>query len=122
MNAKADTPASAMDSVKLIASLLALLAGIWAFYHFGEESVLLRVLGLLAVVALSVWIALQTDAGRGIWSFATESRVEVRKVVWPTRQETLQTTLVVFIMVFLLGLFLWLVDMLLAAILRAITG
>jgi len=122
MNAKADTPASAMDSVKLIASLLALLVGIWAFYHFGEESVLLRVLGLLAVVALSVWIALQTDVGRGIWSFATESRVEVRKVVWPTRQETLQTTLVVFIMVFLLGLFLWLVDMLLAAILRAITG
>lgn len=122
MNAKAESPASAMDSVKLVASLLVLVAGIWGFYHFGEESVLLRVLGLLVLLALSVGIALQTQMGRGIWSFATESRVEVRKVVWPTRQETLQTTLVVFIMVFILGLFLWLVDMLLAFVLKSITG
>ncbi|MBU1654525.1 MAG: preprotein translocase subunit SecE [Gammaproteobacteria bacterium] len=122
MNAKAESPTSAMDSVKLAASLLVLVAGIWGFYHFGEESVLLRVLGLLALVALSVGVALQTQMGKGVLSFATESRVEVRKVIWPTRQETLQTTLVVFIMVFILGLFLWLVDMLLAFILKSITG
>ena len=122
MNAKAETTASGMDAVKLGVSLLVLIAGIAAFYHFGEESLLLRVLGLLAVAGLSIWIALQSEAGKNVWAFASDSRVEVRKVVWPSRQETIQTTLVVFVMVFLLGLFLWLVDMSLAAILKAITG
>ena len=122
MNAKAETTASTMDTVKLGASLLVLIAGIAGFYQFEEESLLLRVLGLLVVAALSIWIALQTEMGRNVWIFASDSRVEVRKVVWPSRQETVQTTLIVFVMVFLLGLFLWLVDMLLAAVLKAITG
>ena len=122
MNAKAETTGSGMDTVKIGISLLVLIGGIASFYHFGEESMLLRVLGLLAVAGLSIWIALQTAAGKGVWAFASDSRVEVRKVVWPSRQETIQTTLIVFVMVFLLGLFLWLVDMSLAAILKAITG
>ena len=122
MNAKAESTGSTMDTVKLGASLLVLIGGIAAFYQFGEESLLLRVIGLLVVAALSVWIALQTELGRNIWAFASDSRVEVRKVVWPSRQETVQTTLIVFVMVFLIGLFLWLVDMLLSYILKAITG
>ena len=122
MNAKAESTGSTMDTVKLGASLLVLIGGIAAFYQFAEESLLLRVIGLLVVAALSVWIALQTELGRNIWAFASDSRVEVRKVVWPSRQETVQTTLIVFVMVFLIGLFLWLVDMLLSYILKAITG
>ena len=122
MNAKAESTASTMDTVKLAASLLVLIGGIAAFYQFGEESLLLRVIGLLVVAALSVWIVLQTEIGRNVWAFAVDSRVEVRKVVWPSRQETVQTTLIVFVMVFLIGLFLWLVDMLLSYILKAITG
>lgn len=122
MNAKAESTASTMDTVKLGASLMVLIGGIAAFYQFSEESLLLRVIGLLVVAALSVWIALQTGVGRNVWAFATDSRVEVRKVVWPSRQETVQTTLIVFVMVFLIGLFLWLVDMLLSYVLKAITG
>jgi preprotein translocase subunit SecE len=122
MNAEAESTASSMDTVKLSLSLLILVAGIAGFYQFAEVSLLLRVIGLLVVVGLAVWVALQSAQGRSVWSFAVESRTEVRKVVWPSRQETLQTTLVVFVMVLLLGIFLWLVDMLLAYILKVITG
>lgn len=122
MNAEAEATASTMDTVKLGASLLILVAGIYAFYHFAEQSLLLRVLGLLALVGVAVFVALQSKQGKTAWSFAVDSRTEVRKVVWPSRQETLQTTLIVFVMVLLLGIFLWLVDMLLAYILKLITG
>ena len=122
MNAEAESTASSMDTVKLGLSLLILMAGIGGFYQFAEASLLLRVLGLLMVAGFAVWVALQSSMGRGVWAFAVDSRTEVRKVVWPSRQETLQTTLIVFVMVLLLGIFLWLVDMLLAYILKAITG
>lgn len=122
MNAEAESTASSMDTVKLGLSLLILVAGILGFYQFAEVSLLLRVIGLLAVAGVAVWIALQSAQGRTVWAFAVESRTEVRRVVWPSRQETLQTTLIVFVMVLLLGIFLWLVDMLLAYILKVITG
>ncbi|MCB1852204.1 MAG: preprotein translocase subunit SecE, partial [Gammaproteobacteria bacterium] len=64
----------------------------------------------------------QTASGRRIWEFATASRTEVRKVVWPSRQETIQTTLIVFAMVLVMGIVLWLFDMLLLTIVRAVTG
>jgi preprotein translocase subunit SecE len=122
MNAEAEETASRFDAVKLGFSLSILVAAVWAFYHFGDQSMLLRVLGMLAAVALAGFIALQSRVGRSVWHFATDSRVEVRKVVWPSLKETRQTTLIVFIMVLILGIFLWLVDMLLAFILKTITG
>jgi preprotein translocase subunit SecE len=57
-----------------------------------------------------------------LWQFAGDARTEVRKVVWPTRQETMQTTLVVIVMVLILGIILWLFDMMLMGILRFLTG
>jgi preprotein translocase subunit SecE len=122
MNAEAESTASSLDTVKLGVSLLILVAGIGGFYQFEEQSLLLRVLGLLAVAGLAVFVALLSKPGKAVWTFAVDSRTEVRKVVWPSRQETLQTTLIVFVMVLLLGIFLWLVDMLLAYILKVITG
>ncbi len=122
MNAEAEATASTMDTVKLGLSLLILVAGIGAFYQFEDESLLLRVIGLLALAGVAVFVALQSKPGKSVWSFAVESRTEVRKVVWPSRQETMQTTLIVFVMVLILGIFLWLVDMLLAYILKVITG
>jgi preprotein translocase subunit SecE len=65
---------------------------------------------------------MQTAPGRELWQFVTDSRMEVRKVVWPSRQETLQTTLVVAVMVVVLGLVLWLFDMILVGVLRFLTG
>ena len=111
-----------MDTVKLVVAVLLLAVGIGAFYYFEEYSTLLRVLGLLVLAAIAVAIALQSDAGRRIWAFAASSRTEVRKVVWPTRQETIQTTLIVFGMVLIVGIVLWLFDTVLLNIVRSVTG
>jgi preprotein translocase subunit SecE len=122
MSASTEVQSNSMDSVKLFVALLVLVAGVAGFYLFEEHSLLLRVIGLLTVVVAAVLIALQTAVGKSIWSFAADARTEVRKVVWPTRQETIQTTLVVMFVVLLMGIFLWLVDMALMALVRALTG
>lgn len=111
-----------MDTAKLAAAVLLLTGGIFAFYYFAEYSTLLRVVALLAVSGVAAAVALQTAPGRQLWQFVTDARQEVRKVVWPTRQETLQTTLIVMVMVLIVGIVLWLFDMVLLAILRFLTG
>lgn len=122
MNARAEAGATGFDTVKLVAAAVLLVAGIYGFYHFAAYSVLLRVVGLLVIAGVAVAVALQTQQGRQLWQFASGARTEVRKVVWPTRQETLQTTLVVILMVLILGIVLWLFDMVLMSILRFLTG
>ena len=77
---------------------------------------------MLVALALGMVIAFQSVQGQTLWKFIQGSRVELRKVVWPTRQETLQTTLTVFVFVLILGIFFWLLDMGLLAITRFITG
>jgi preprotein translocase subunit SecE len=122
MNARAETGSSGLDTVKLVVSGIMLIAGIWAFYYFAAYSLLLRVIGLLVIAGGAAAIALTSDPGRQLWRFALDSRMEVRKVVWPSRQETMQTTLIVVVMVFIIGLVLWLFDTILMAILRLLTG
>jgi len=122
MNAKVETEGSGFDTVKLLLAVLVLIAGIVGFYYFEAQSQLYRVLGLLAVAGISVAIVMQTVMGRNTWHFAVDARTEVRKVVWPSRQETIQTTLIVFAMVLVMGVVLWLFDTALGAILKALTG
>jgi preprotein translocase subunit SecE len=71
----------------------------------------MRVLGMLAVAVVAFFIVGSSDQGRRGLGFVKEARVEVRKVVWPTRQETLQTTIAVLIMVIIVAIMLWLFDM-----------
>ena len=122
MSAKAEVESSGMDIAKLALSVLLLIMGVYAFYHFEAESTLLRVIGLLVVVGVSAAITYHTAVGQRLCGFVADSRMEVRKVVWPSRQETLQTTLIVFVMVLIIGIMLWLFDMLLMSIVRALTG
>ncbi|HFD79493.1 MAG TPA: preprotein translocase subunit SecE [Gammaproteobacteria bacterium] len=113
---------SGMDTVKLTLALLLLGGGIVAFYWFEDQSLLVRVLGLLAITGVAVAVASQTATGRSIWRFVAETRTEVRKVVWPTRAETTQTTLAVLFVVVLMGVVLWLLDMFLLWAIRLLTG
>ncbi len=113
MSSDIQTAGGALDTAKLGLALLIVIAALVGFYFFADYSLLYRVLGLLAAVGVSVAIALQTGKGRQIWGYFHEAQIEVRKVVWPTRQETVQTTLIVIIMVIIVALILWGLDALL---------
>jgi len=99
-----------MDTVKLVVALLIAVAAMAAFYIYPEQSMLLRVGGLLLGGGVAVAIALQTGKGRNTWGFFHGAQIEVRKVVWPTRQETVQTTLLVILVVILLSIILFFLD------------
>jgi len=122
MNSRVELRGASLDVVKLAVAAFLLFGGILAFYYFSGLSALIRVAGLLLISAGAVAIAFQTELGRSLWQFISDSRMEVRKVVWPSRQETLQTTLVVVVMVLVVGVVLWLFDLVLMTILRFLTG
>ena len=117
-----ETQASSRDTFKLAVALALLGGAVFAFYWYEDQSLLMRVLGLLGVAAVSVLIASQTALGRSTWTFIGSTRTEVRKVVWPTRAETTQTVLAVLFVVVLMGIVLWLLDMFLLWAIRLLTG
>jgi len=122
MNAKVETEGSGLDTVKLVASIALLASAVVAFYYFSDRSLLLRVLGLLAVTGVSLGIMATTAVGARALGYISETRAEVRKMVWPTRQETMQTALIVFAMVIILGIMLWLMDMFFLWLVKLVTG
>ena len=105
---------SSMDWVRWSVSAALLLLGVIGFYYFADQALLYRVLGIVAVFALAGGVALGSEQGVQLRGFMREARVEVRKMIWPTRGETLQTSLVVFIAVVIMAIFLWLLDQVLA--------
>lgn len=122
MNTKVETVAVKLDILKLVIAVLILVAAVAGFYIFADESQLLRVVGLLAATAVAIGIALQTEKGRTLWAFIQDAQVEVRKVVWPTRQETLQTTGIVIIAVIFFAIVLGILDWGLGAAIESIIG
>jgi len=122
MSTQTEATTSVIDVVKLVFSVSLVIAGLAGFYYFSEFPLLYRVLGLVAVVLVAMVMALTSTTGRNFSAFVREARQEVRKVVWPSRQETVQTTLTVFAMVFVVGLILWLFDMFLFWGVQVLTG
>jgi len=98
------------DKIKFALALLLVAAGVAGFYLLSEQATVLRVLAVLAGVAAGVAVAWFTEAGRQFAAFAADTIVEVKKVVWPTRKETLQTTGIVFAFVVVMAVFLWVTD------------
>ena len=113
---------STLDTLKMASAIAILLSSVFSFYYFAELSVLIRVLAVIFSVILSLIIFFSTQRGIIFWDFLQGSRVEMRKVVWPTKQETIQTTLTVFVFVLVLGIFFWLLDFLLLYITTSITS
>lgn len=122
MNTQVEPATSVGDVVKQVFSLLFVIAGLAAFYYFSEFPLLYRVLALVAIIMMALGLMLTTAVGRNIWHFMLESKQEVKKVVWPTRQETSRTTMLVFAMVFIVGLILWALDSFLFFGVRLLTG
>ncbi len=101
------------NNTYLVLSIGVLILGIILFYYFSDVRLFYRVVGMISVVILSGIIGYQSDFGKMVYSYVTDSKVELKKVTWPTKQETTQTTLGVFFVVIIVGILLWLFDMLL---------
>ena len=111
MNAKVEQVGnSAADIAKLALALLVLAAGVVGYYWFNDLPTWQRLLMLIGAMIAGGAIGFFTRAGHALRDFLVESNFELRKVVWPTRQETLQTTLVIIVVVIVLSLLLGLID------------
>ncbi|NQZ23446.1 MAG: preprotein translocase subunit SecE [Colwellia sp.] len=123
MNASTETqPSGSLDSLKWMIVIIILAGIVFANYFYGDESVLIRAVGAVVAVVIAGAIAMQTVKGHNAIAFAKESRTEIRKVVWPTRQEAIQTTGIVLFATFIMSLVLWGLDSTLFWIVGFITG
>lgn len=122
MKSKAETGSSALDTAKLLFAIAIFGAGVVAFYYFGQQPLLYRALGIVAVAAVAIGVAMTSAQGQSTWSFMREARGELRKVVWPTRQETVQTTIIVMVMVIIVALILWGLDAVFVRVINALIG
>lgn len=113
---------SRFDTVKWLVVLVVVAAGVYGNSYFAAESLLYRVLGLLVLAGVAGFIALQTAQGKAFWDLTKGSRTEIRKVVWPTRQEATQTTLIVVAFVIVVALILWGLDSLLGWLVSLVIG
>jgi preprotein translocase subunit SecE len=104
--------ASSADVAKLVVAILLVAAGIVGYYLL--DNVWLRWGCVVGGLALGALVIALSGYGKRLWAFTESARVELRKVVWPTREETTKTTVAVFIFVTLAGVFFWLLDLLLA--------
>jgi len=116
---KASNP---MDTAKLVLAVVVLVGSLVGYYVYAEAHAVLRVLGVIAGVAVAAFILYQTTTGRGWYNYLMHAKKEVNQVVWPTRPETTQMTLIVFVVVIIMGIFFWLIDMFFLWGVKILTG
>ncbi len=112
MSTQTETPqGGALDTIKLLISAVVLLGGLYAYYYYEPDiAQAFRVLMVLAGTIGGIGIAMTSTQGQRLWHFIQGSRVEIRKVIWPTKQETTQTAIAVFVFTLVMMLFFWLLD------------
>ena len=98
------------DKIKLALAALLVVAGIAGYYLLAANSIVLRILAVVAGIVAGIAVAWTSVLGQEFLAFAREAVVEVKKVVWPTRKETMQTTAAVFAFVVVMAVFLWVSD------------
>ena len=122
MTTSTESNQSALDWSKWIVVVVIVAGGVFGNWYYQDQSLLYRVLALLALAAVAGLISFQTTQGRALWELMKESRVEIRRVVWPNRQETTQTTFIVVLLVLVFSLILWGLDSLLSLIVSTVIG
>jgi len=101
---------NATDIAKLVIAVALVAAGIAGYYWLGDSALVLRILAVIAGLLAAAAVAWWSEPGKQFAVFAGEAIEEVKKVVWPTRKETIQTTAAVFAFVVMMAVFLWLTD------------
>jgi preprotein translocase subunit SecE len=110
------------DKIKLLVALLLVVAGVVGFYALQESAAVLRLLSVLLGVLLAVGVFWTTASGKQFFGFTKESVAEAKRVVWPTKKETMQTTGVVILFAVVMALFLWGVDAILLSLVNLMMG
>jgi preprotein translocase subunit SecE len=113
--------ADASDKVKLTAAILLVAAGVAGYYVLGDKAAWLRWTAVAAGIVLGAVVVAVSAYGTALRQFMADSRIELRKIVWPNRQETFTTTLVVFGFLVIAGIFFWGLDLALAWATRTLT-
>ncbi|UXI01157.1 preprotein translocase subunit SecE [Photobacterium sp. TY1-4] len=121
-NAENQSSSSSMDSLKWVVVFALLAAAVVGNYLYSDVSVVIRAAAVVVLVAAAGGIAALTAKGKTAITFARESRMEVRKVVWPTRQEATQTTFIVLAVTVIMALALWGIDGIMVRLVRLVTG
>jgi preprotein translocase subunit SecE len=121
MTSNTENQGKALETVKWVLVAIILIGTVIGNNIFSEESVLIRAVAVIIAAVIAGGIALQTSKGRDALEFASESKTEVRKVVWPTRQEAIQTTLIVLVVTAIMALVLWGLDGILVRVVAFIT-
>jgi preprotein translocase subunit SecE len=116
------TGAATKDTALMTLSIVVLLGGIVAFYWYDDQALPIRIAMVVAGLAAAAGLAWFSWYGREFWQFAIASRIELRKVVWPEREETIKTTYVVFIFAIVMGVFFWGLDWVLTWLTRLLSG
>ena len=111
-----------LDILKLLVAAGVLVGGLFAYYYYIEISLPLRVLMVLGGTAAGIAIGMTSTQGRRLWAFIQGSRIEIRKVVWPTKQETTQTAIAVFVFTLIMAIFFWGLDSFLLWLTRTLVG
>jgi preprotein translocase subunit SecE len=124
MNAQTETSESGvLDIIKLLLAAAALVGGLYAYYYYEADiAQAVRVLMVLGGTVAGIGIAMTSAQGNRLWHFIQGSRVEIRKVVWPTKQETTQTAIAVFVFTMVMMLFFWVLDSGLLALTQYLVG
>lgn len=122
MNSKVASEGSKFDALKWVFVVVLVAAGVVGNSLYAEQSLFYRVVALLALALVAGFVALQTVKGQAFFTLFKEAKAEIRKVVWPTRQETLQTTMIVVVAVLIIGLLLWGLDSLLSWLVSGVIG
>jgi len=111
-----------LDTIKLLLAAGVLVGGLYSYYYFLEIALPLRVLMVLGGLAAGITVAMTSTQGQRLWAFIQGARIEIRKVVWPTKQETTQTAIAVFVFTLIMALFFWGLDSFLLWLTRILVG
>ncbi|GAA6133176.1 preprotein translocase subunit SecE [Halopseudomonas sabulinigri] len=122
MSTKAELNDNRFDVVKWVVVALLVSVGVFGDSYFSAEPVLYRAVALVVLGLVAGFVALQTSKGKAFWALLKEARIEIRKVVWPTRPETIQTTMIVVAVVLVMALILWGLDTFLGWIISQFIG
>jgi len=123
LSTNTDSSANSMlDWLKWLVVIALMGGAVYGNWYYQDESLLIRVIALLSGAVVAAFIAIQTERGRSTWNLMKEARSEIRRVVWPSHQETTQTTLVVLVLVLVFALILWGLDSLLSWFVSSVIG